>query len=243
MLRRTQFELLSPAVSDNQPVRKKELDAALAGLQMDSAQVLLDSNFIGTYDPATMTLTAATGEPFIVDDITVVAGWRIGLKGQTDNTQNGVYVATEIYDGAGSPLTILTRASDFNEDGHLRNGKILPIIQGTDYAGQSVVLSFSSPAPWAIDTTGIIWTLDVPADEFSEHRFTIEPDGIMTSWTLNHGLNTRNVTVDIVDGAGNDVGLNISRPSLTTVTVSSAPYVFADTEILTVIVRGVATAP
>ena len=102
-----------------------------------------------TYDNGTAgvgaTLTnAGTQAALVIDGITMVVDDRVLIYEQTDATQNGVYVVTNI--GSGSTNWVLTRSSDTDtsgnqDDSSLDEGSYFFVEEGNTGAGESYVCS------------------------------------------------------------------------------------------------------
>lgn len=116
----TTSSMTSPAT--NEFVTKAYVDnAASAGLTVHPAvRVEAIGNLNATYNNGTAgvgaTLTnAGTQTALVLDGITMAVNDRVLVMDQTNQTQNGVYVVTNI--GSGSTNWVLTRASDANTYG------------------------------------------------------------------------------------------------------------------------------
>lgn len=95
----------------------------------DSVNVLADTN---------ITLTGST--PLVIDGITITNNMRVGLTGQTIDTQNGIYKVTI----SGGTYT-LTRSSDANTDDEVTSGMFFKVISGSAYAGYEAILVTDDP--------------------------------------------------------------------------------------------------
>jgi hypothetical protein len=108
-------------------------------------------NLNATYNNGTAgvgaTLTnAGTQAALVIDGITMVAADRVLVYEQTNETQNGIYVVTDI--GSGSTNWILTRASDadtyvINSADGLSEGSTVFVQQGTTGAGETYTCNTS----------------------------------------------------------------------------------------------------
>ena len=92
---------------------------------------------------ATLT-NAGTQAALVIDGITMVVDDRVLIYEQTDATQNGVYVVTNI--GSGSTNWVLTRSSDTDtsgnqDDSSLDEGSYFFVEEGDTGAGESYVCS------------------------------------------------------------------------------------------------------
>jgi hypothetical protein len=105
----------------------------------DAASALADSN---------LALTGTT--PLVIDGVTVVDQMRIGLTGQTNATQNGIYVASV----SGGNYT-LARAPDAASSAQVTEGLYFMITQGTVYQGYEALLT--TPDPITLGTTNLVF--------------------------------------------------------------------------------------
>jgi hypothetical protein len=132
-----------------QPATKQYVDNLTAAALHFHEAVRLESpiNFNATYNNGTAgvgaTLTnAGTQAALVIDGIAVVVADRVLIYEQTDQTQNGVYVVTDI--GSGSTNWVLTRSSDTNTSGDsdansLDEGSYFFVSEGDTGAGESYV--------------------------------------------------------------------------------------------------------
>lgn len=67
-----------------------------------------------------------------IDSVTVVAGDRVLVKGQSNSWENGIYVV-----GAVTGTCVLTRATDLADASHLALGDAAWVTEGTSYANTS----------------------------------------------------------------------------------------------------------
>lgn len=86
----------------------------------DSVRLALDSN----------EADLAAAAPDTVDGVTVVAGDRILVAGQTTASQNGIYVVDTVGTGVNG---VWSRAIDMDEDAEVRFGDTVHVIAGTSY--------------------------------------------------------------------------------------------------------------
>lgn len=83
-----------------------------------------------TYSSGGKTLTAdASGALAAQDGVTLSASDRVLVKNQADASQNGVYIVTQLGD-VSNPF-ILTRASDFDEDGDIDSSLVVIVAEGS----------------------------------------------------------------------------------------------------------------
>lgn len=135
-------------------INKNYLEATLATLTVkDSVRAITTAELVATYDNGTAgegaTLTADSAG-FIADsaasfdDVVLVEGDRVLVTGQTDKTQNGIYVVTDA--GAAEGNWVLTRSTDCDEGGtELRAGVFVFVTEGTDYADTGWLMISNNP--------------------------------------------------------------------------------------------------
>lgn len=133
--------------SGNDLVNKTYVDAlAASGIHFHQpVRVESTINLNATYSNGTAgvgaTLTnAGTQAALVVDGVTVSVADRVLVYEQTNQTQNGIYVVTDV--GSGSTNWILTRASDadtyvINSAAGLSEGSTVFVQQGTTGAGET----------------------------------------------------------------------------------------------------------
>lgn len=133
-------------------VNKAYVDAiSSSGLQIKTPVDVLTSTNV----------TLSGGAPLVVDDITLVNGSRVLVKGQTDPKENGIYSVTTV--GTGSNGT-WARSTDADLGSELELAYAL-VLSGTVYSGSSYVQTTPSVT---LGSSDVVWTLyfasgDVPA--------------------------------------------------------------------------------
>jgi hypothetical protein len=114
------------------------------GLTRIRAEQISDIDYKQAVRVITLTdITIAGGAPAEVDGVSLVAGDRVLVNGQSDAAQNGLYRVQTV--GAGSNGTWV-RTTDGNEDGEIQPGMVVMVTQGTQYAD----------TPWKLTTNGEI---------------------------------------------------------------------------------------
>ncbi len=237
------LNLPAPA-SDNEPARKSDLDAAVAGLGWkDNCRVATQGNIN----------LAAPGAS--LDGIALAAADRVLVRNQTAPAENGIYLFT-------AAATPMTRAPDAATAAALESA-VAGIDEGTD-AGtswrQSAVNftldtdtvtwgSFGTGAPAATETTAGIAELATQAevDAGSDDQRTITAlklanwsgrkrkatadigDNAATQFDLTHNWGTSDVLVQVRRAAApfDNIGCDIERPDVNTVRLkfTTAPTV------------------
>jgi len=122
---------LADPTADTDGANKGYVDAVAEGLDVkDSVVICTETNIDLT----------STSDPNPVDGITLSDGDRVLLKEQTDDTENGIYVATTATD----PSTWV-RAPDADEDAEVTSGMFVFIESGNTHANQGFVLITADP--------------------------------------------------------------------------------------------------
>lgn len=233
--------LLAPQNAD-EPVRLSDLNSAVEGLAWKDSCVVSTSANINLAAPG------AT-----LDGVTMAASDRVLVRGQTTQTQNGIY----IWNGAATPMTRALDASTFGE----LEGAVVTVEEGTDAGAtfrQTQVngvidtnnvlwTSFGTSAPAASETTAgvaelatqaetdtgtddarIVTPLKLATSVWAKKKFAANiGDGAATSYTVTHNLNTRDALVGVYRNSGNfdEVGCEVEHTTVNSVTIkfASAP--------------------
>ena len=90
----------------------------------------------------TTNVTLAAGAPSTVDGVSLVAGDRILVTGQSTASQNGLYDVSIV--GSGSNGTWI-RTSDSNQTGEINAGMIVMVTEGTEWGDTSWKLITDDP--------------------------------------------------------------------------------------------------
>lgn len=115
----------------NHAVNKSYVDSSLNNLPLrHPVKYATDTELYATYDSTTKTLTSTSLYRLQVDNTTVDLGDRILVKDQTDESQNGVYVVTQVGVNDVEPW-VLTRATDFSNMDTIPDGIIISSLNGT----------------------------------------------------------------------------------------------------------------
>ena len=131
--------------SDNSLANKAYVDQVAQGLDTKpSVRVGTTANLSATYNNGTAgvgaTLTnSGTQAALTLDGITMVADDRVLVKDQTDASENGIYVVTNI--GSGSTNWILTRATPEDQPAELSGGSFVFVEEGTANANNGYVFT------------------------------------------------------------------------------------------------------
>ena len=107
-------------------------------------------------------VTLSGGAPATVDGVSLVAGDRILVTGQSTSSQNGLYYVTVL--GVGSNGT-WARTGDADATGEIDAGMIVMVTEGTTYADTQWKLTTNDPI--TIGTTGLTFTQNYSANSIS----------------------------------------------------------------------------
>jgi len=167
------------------------------------------------------TLTNAGAQAALtIDGILTTVGARVLVQGQTNQAENGIYSVTTV--GTGATNWVLTRATDGNSyapksDTQLGAGSYFFIMQGSQYAGSSYVLT-APPGEINFGTSNIVFS------QFSQAGSYTAGNGIAITGTLisaNVDLNTTTIV------GGNIVvktSANLTTPNIGDATFSSITW-------------------
>jgi hypothetical protein len=144
-------------------VNKQYADAIASGIHFHEAVELATTAALpaNTYNNGTSgvgaTLTANANGALSVDSTLTVVGYRILVKNEVTQANNGVYTVTQV-GSAGTPY-ILTRAADFNTAGtgvnQIDEGDFFLVTSGTVNANTAWVQQ--TPPPIVVGTTALVF--------------------------------------------------------------------------------------
>ena len=191
------------------------------------AQITTLTNATGLTQPALgeggvgATLTNAGAQVALtIDSILMTVGKRILVQGQTNQTENGIYVVSVV--GTGATNWVLTRASDGDSyapksETQLCAGSYFFITQGTIYAGTSFVL-ITPPGEIHFGTSNITFA------QFSASGGYTAGSGI----ALNGTIISANVDLNTTDIVGGNIvvktGANLTTPNIGDATFQSITW-------------------
>ena len=238
-LKNQRIQNLGSPSAPNDAVTKSYVDAAAYGVDWkDSVRAVAVGN---------ISLSAPGA---VIDGVTLVAGNSVALIGQTNATQNGIY----IWNGTS---TALTRRADSDTSAEVTAGLTFTVTEGTTYGGKTYRLI--TPDPIVLGTTNLSFTdaggagpnylpgngLDLTGQTFSvkpkpsggiivdgtgvsvdTSTFTRKValavgDGTATSITVTHNLGTLDFSVALVEtSTGSQWIPDVTARTVNTVTLS-----------------------
>lgn len=215
-------QLMYTPTSPKDAVTKEYVDQKAEGSRKDAVRAVSAQNLDATYSDKVLTLTAQGA--LVVDGVTMAVGDRLLVAGQTDATQNGIYVVTdagsdESSEGAGDgTAAVLTRAADFSDGGQIKPGVAVYVNEGE--SGGDIDWNLVNDSPVVIDTTPLSFSKAKGSDGANIVTGTFQGDGTATEFVITHGLNSEQVVVSIVDKATKEIcffGVEITSANTVTI--------------------------
>lgn len=215
-------------------VNKKYVDLAISKKVKDPVVAVLGENLDATYNSTDKTLTQTTPDVLVIDGVTIPAGARVLIAGQTDPTQNGIYTVEVLGDATTSAL--LKRAEDFDETSDITLNAMIPVQQGAQNADSTWVVTNDTAI--TLDSSPINFGSFKDSSTATKFEGSFAGDGVATSWVITHGLNTEKVQVSIMDAVTKEpCYFNWEVTSANTITIS-CDFVLDATESFLVTVIG-----
>ena len=206
-----QTDMRVAPTENNHLVRYQDMVNYVNALTAESVRVKMRNALAGTYNGTDMTFTLAAPGELKIDGIVLALNDRLLLAGQTDKTQNGIYVVTVL--GDSTTKAVLTRAADFNSSAKIKNGLIIPVLEGDTNAMTRWKVSVGV-IPFIMDSANIEFSKEVPdITKVVEQAFIIRGDDDQTVYNFHHGWNTMNVTEKFIDDEGCTVVAELRRVS------------------------------
>jgi len=181
-------------VSNTDIVNKQYADAIASGIHFHEAVELATTAALpaNTYNNGASgvgaTLTANANGALTVDSVLTVVGYRVLVKNQVTQANNGVYTVTQV-GSAGTPY-ILTRATDFDTAGsgvnQIDEGDFFLVTSGTVNANTAWVQQ--TPPPIVVGTTAIVF------QQFAAPITYTAGTGLTESPTYTFNIGTTGVT-------------------------------------------------
>lgn len=219
----TNIGLMATPTEGKHLVNKEYVDAAVNRKLKDPVVAVATQELDATYNSDDKRLIMkAAGIP-TVDGVTLAVGDRVLVAGQTDATQNGIYVVTvlgsaETSEGAGDGVSgVLERATDFDVSAKIAPNVIIPVMQGTQNGDTNWQLI--NDAAVTLDTTPLSFAKFKGSEGANVFTATITGDGVAKEFPVTHGLNSEAVVVSVVDAATKEqcmFGVVITSPNVIT---------------------------
>lgn len=231
--------------SNNDLVNKQYVDTQVSsGIHFHQpVRVESPTNLNATYNNGTAgvgaTLTnAGTQAALVIDGVTVSAADRVLIYTQTTQTQNGIYVVTDV--GSGSTNWVLTRSSDADtyvnaSPNGLSEGSTVFVQQGTTGAGETYTCNTVGTITFG--TTNITFT-QISAAQIYSAGAGLTLTGTQFSLTAPVAVSLGGTGISSAGTAGNvltsDGTVWSSQPpsagGITYTTVKTSSYTAADSE-------------
>jgi hypothetical protein len=231
----SQINMLVPPTQADHLARLSDVSGLYSSHFKLPVRAASTANLAASYDPGAKTLTASANGGLVVDGVALYADDRVLVAGQTAGTQNGIYVVTS--PGGLSAQWAMVRSPDFDETAKIYSAVKVTAASGTVYDNRTFILA--TDAPITLDSTALDFVEDASSGgggggSLAQFIGSLQY-GDPAAKTINHGLNTKNVSVDIFrDADGASVIADVTRPTVNSVTVTFAA---APTEAFTVLVR------
>lgn len=191
---------LATPTSSGDAANKAYVDAVSEGLHVHAAARV----YVGT----NIDLSTALEAGDVIDSVTLVAGDRVLVNGQTTQSQNGIYVVQS----SGAAL----RATDFDTATEIQSGDFVFVSAGTTFANTGWVQTLS---PATIGTDPISFTQFSGAGTYlagdgltlTGNSFSVDVTPSSGNASLEFSNNALNVKVNTSDGlevTANGVGIN-----------------------------------
>jgi hypothetical protein len=212
------IHILSTPTEPEHAVRLQDLANAVGEHFKSACRVATTAELAGTY--ASLTLTGAGNVVLpAIDGVNLSLNDRVLVTAQSDQTQNGIYTVTRLGDGS-TEAWQLTRAEDFDASSEINSNVKVNVKQGTSLHDKTFVLETDDPI--TLDTTPLVWGVATGLVQMiTQQTSTIVGDGTTDTFTLTHGWNTYDVTVEIIDNTDHaTVYADVARTTVNAVTVS-----------------------
>lgn len=260
----TDLDFNSQAKVINLPVPSSSGDAATKGYVDSAVEGLAWKDSCRVASTANITLS---GPGSTIDGVTMVANDRVLVKDQSTQSQNGIYIwngaaVAMTRSSDASTAEELEQAVTTVDEGTSAGSTFRQTqVNFTIDSGNVIWTNFGTAAPAASETTPGILELATQAEvdtgtddaravtplKLKNSKWFAKPfaqtigDGSATSFNIDHNFNTRDVIVSVYRNSGNydDVGVDITRPSVNRVTVAFA--VAPSSNAFRVVVQGVDT--
>ena len=182
------------------------------------------------YKQATRVITVSNvtltgGAPSVVDGVSLTAGDRVLVTGQSTGSENGLYAVSSV--GIGSDGTWV-RTNDGNEDGEIQAGMIVMVTEGATYADTqwklttdgtidigTTALTFVRNGAAAYGVIAVAGQSSIAANSVGDTLTVATGNNIVV--TTNAGTETLTIAVsDTITATGNITGGNITTAGIGT---------------------------
>lgn len=129
--------------------------------------------------------------PNVVDGVTLVAGDRVALVGQTIPSQNGIYTVQTLGTGSNG---VWIRSTDADSNSEVTSGMTFDVSEGTANGGSTWLLTTTDPI--TLNTTNLTF---VRTNVGTVRKYTTTLTSGSSSYTVTHNLNTNFVNYSICE--------------------------------------------
>lgn len=192
--------------SDPKHLVNKEFVELLLSRKIKDPVVAVATADLGCdYDATAKTLTQQSGSEaaFILDAVAVAKGDRVLVAGQTDATQNGIYVVTTNGDATTPTAGVLTRASDFDSDSDITPSVMIPVMRGEKEG--DVTWQMVNDTAVTLGTDDITFGRLKASSNTVSYTGTVSGDGSTKELVVAHNLGTEAVQVSVKDHTTGEV--------------------------------------
>jgi hypothetical protein len=207
----TQIDMKVQPSEEGHLIRLVDMIEYVSGKIKNPVRVVLATNFAGTY--ANKALTQTTPAEIVIDGVTLAAGDRVLLIGQTDKTQNGIYTVTTLGVTAGA-AGVLTRATDWDDTADIVHGVKIPVTEGVANADSTFVLT--TEPPFTLDSVNLEFARDSGSlAKVVQKEFDITGNNTAIEFAFNHNLGTKDFIAELYDTtSGETVEAQVTRTSV-----------------------------
>lgn len=146
----------------------------------------------------TTNITVGSAAPNSYDGVTLALGDRIGVVGQSNQAQNGIYTITTLGTGANG---VWTRSTDADASSEVTQGMCFNVAEGTAGAGSTYLLVTANPI--TLGTTNLVFS---KTNVGTAKGYSITLTSGSSSYTVTHNLNTNNTIKSVRNAStGKDV--------------------------------------
>ena len=169
-----------------------------------------DKSYVFTYDGT----TDMTWKDDTTTSVTL-ADYGISIEG----TETDADTITINYTAEVLALTTFKRSSDFDESSDITPNVLVPVAQGVN---ADKLFMLVNDGAITLDTDSLVFARYSSSDNATEKIIaTFKGDGIKTEFSVQHGLNTKDIDVSFHDATGNPCYFNYELTSENVITVKS----------------------